>query len=124
MRQAKLCGAAIIAASAAFFLPSAQADVLACRGAGGAVTYTNGQCEDSTRVKVVIIGARPVPVGDEQVVTRRATRGSAWKRPVKVKNRRPDVASIRAAKLALQRMDAERLQRRNGTTTQLAEYKE
>ncbi|HWT71524.1 MAG TPA: DUF4124 domain-containing protein [Oxalicibacterium sp.] len=125
MRQrGKLCGAAIIAASACLFFPSAQADILACRGASGTVTYTNGQCEESTRVKVVIIGARPVPIGDEQFVVHPKTRGSTWTRPVKVKNRRPDVASIHAAKLKLQRMDEERRLRRTGSTTQLAEYRE
>lgn len=125
MRQhGKLCGAAIIAAGACLFFPTAQADVLACRGASGTVTYTNGQCDESTRVKVVIIGARPIPVGDEQAVVHRATRVNTWKRPVKVKNRRPDVASIRAAKLKLQRMDAERRQQHMNGATQLAEYRE
>jgi hypothetical protein len=125
MRQrSKLCGAAIIAAGACLLLPSAQADILACRGTGGSVTYTNGQCEESARVKVLIFGARPVAVDGEQSPVYHTARSTAWTRPIKVKNRRPDVASIRAAKLKLQRMDAERRQQRTGESTQLAEYRE
>ncbi|HTH45227.1 MAG TPA: DUF4124 domain-containing protein [Oxalicibacterium sp.] len=125
MRAAsKVCGTAIsIVLGACLFSPLAQADVLACRGASGTVTYTNGQCEESTRVKVVIFGARPVPVGDEQQV-HHVKHGTGWTRPLKIKNRRPDVASIRAAKLELQRMDAQRQQRKSGNGAQLAQYQE
>jgi hypothetical protein len=121
----KVCGAAIfIALGSCLFSPLAQADILACRGAGGAVTYTNGECAETTRVKVLIFGARPVSLDSEPVYVRHTPRGTTWTRPIKLKSHRPDVASIHAAKLKLQRMDAERRLQHGGGGTQLAEYRE
>jgi hypothetical protein len=118
----KSCGAAI-AVLGALLLPSlSSADILACRGPGGTVTYTNGECAENTHIRTVLYGPRPTSMEDEQ--SYRAMRETSWTRPLKVRNRRPDVTSIHEAKLALQRMDNERRHRHTAGATQLAAYRE
>jgi hypothetical protein len=117
----KSCGAAIVATLCALSFPSlSSADVLACRGPKGTMTYTNGDCAKDAQVRVVMV--EPRPAFDDQ--PRMIIRETGWARPVKVRNRRPDVLAIHEAKLKLERMDAERRHRRYPNATQLAEYRE
>lgn len=120
----KFCGAAIVAMLCA--LPClSPADILVCRGARGAITYTNGSCEQNAQVRVLNRDAGP-SLADEP--PHAVVRETGWARPIRVSNRRPDVLAIRAAKLHLQRMDAARRQRAASPpaagATRLAEYRE
>jgi hypothetical protein len=122
--HSKTCGAAIIMSlGALLFSSSSTADVLACRTERGAVTYTNGDCAQNAQVRVVIYEPR---VQMEPEPPRFVMRETSWSRPLKVKNRRPDLAAIREAKLELQRMDDARKHKRSFASngTQLAEYRE
>jgi hypothetical protein len=113
------CGAAIVAMLCAF--PSlSSADILACRGASGTITYTNGSCAENTQVRVLV--HESAPAVDER--PRLVIRETGWARPIKVRKRRPDVLAIQEAKLTLQRMDAERRHQHFPNRIQLAEYRE
>jgi hypothetical protein len=108
----------------ALLLPSfSWADVLACRSGRGVVTYTNGDCAQNAQVRVVLY--EPPPQMVEIEPPRFVLRETGWSRPLKVRNRRPDVTAIRDAKLKLQQMDDERKHhRRSANVTQLAQYRE
>jgi len=115
--------AAIVSVSCLFSTPS-RADILECHGPAGGVTYTNGQCTEGTRIRAVLSDNGGAMPSQADLPAPRRLHQTAWSRPLKVRNRRPDVTSIQAAKVAVQQMDSERLRRRRGEATQLAQYQE
>lgn len=98
---------AVLLAGGALFASFASADVLKCREAGGGVSYTNGLCMNDAQPQRVIAddtsSPPPVVYAAPQTAIPKQT---AWAtRTIVTPRHRPDVESIRTARLNMLAID-------------------
>jgi hypothetical protein len=89
----------------------ARADVVIRCYAGDAVTYTNGPCPDDTH-PAEVIPQKEVIVPAVTPITRTII-PTRWAQPIPHRHNKPDVATIRSARVALKLMDQEHLEQQH-----------
>lgn len=101
----------LVAVCALCLLPTlACADLVKCSDAGGAITYMNGPCSENMNPVEIVQGKEAINHPVKTV--RSSVMSTRWAGPIVHRSNKPDVESIRSARIALKLMDEERRQRR------------
>jgi hypothetical protein len=99
---------AVLLAGSALFASFASADVLKCREAGGSISYTNGLCMYGAKPERVIIAddTSPTPSPIYAAPQTSIPKQTSWaSRTIVTPRHRPDVESIRTARLNMLAID-------------------
>lgn len=113
MRNKVLARNFLLASSLCLMTSLSVADVLKCRDAAGAISYTDSACNENAQLERVVINGNTLSYGGSSSATeQKSSKQTVWATKQFAYRSQPDVESIRVARLKVLAMDREHTSQR------------